>query len=185
MEPQWDLPGAHTGAIAIAHKFVGDVGALNYSILVKPLQNRDAQPGVEQRLQVVVGQSREDAQLDVRQRAHGQRDPCRCQALDQRRIVDAANAVVDSLHAQQVDRGGDVRRGPLLAGMRDDVQAQLAALREDARELLRRVAALARVEPDADDLPGVGELSEWFRFLATACPECGVIDDPLLSGPTP
>ena len=28
------------------------------------------------------------------------------------------------------------------------------------------------------------ELSEWFRFLATACPECGVIDDPLLSGPT-
>ena len=40
-------------------------------------------------------------------------------------------------------------------------------------------------EPDADDLPGAGELSEWFRFLATACPECGVIDDPLLSGPTP
>lgn len=36
-----------------------------------------------------------------------------------------------------------------------------------------------------DALPDVNELSEWFRFLATACPECGVLDDPLLSGPTP
>ena len=38
---------------------------------------------------------------------------------------------------------------------------------------------------DAADLPDGGELVEWFRFLATACPECGVIDDPLLAGPTP
>lgn len=38
---------------------------------------------------------------------------------------------------------------------------------------------------DADDLPRPAELEEWFRFLATACPECGVIDDPVLSGPTP
>ena len=28
-------------------------------------------------------------------------------------------------------------------------------------------------------------LEEWFRFLATACPECGVIDDPVAFGPTP
>ena len=40
-------------------------------------------------------------------------------------------------------------------------------------------------EVEADALPGADELSEWFRFLATACPECGVIDDPLLTGPTP
>ncbi|HEX2767585.1 MAG TPA: hypothetical protein VHR55_13220 [Candidatus Limnocylindria bacterium] len=38
---------------------------------------------------------------------------------------------------------------------------------------------------EVDALPDVDELSEWFRFLATACPECGVLDDPLLSGPTP
>jgi hypothetical protein len=38
---------------------------------------------------------------------------------------------------------------------------------------------------DAGDLPDGHELTEWFRFLATACPECGVLDDPLLSGPTP
>lgn len=40
---------------------------------------------------------------------------------------------------------------------------------------------------DADaaaDLPNAGAITEWFRFLATACPECGVIDDPNLSGPT-
>lgn len=37
---------------------------------------------------------------------------------------------------------------------------------------------------DAADLPDAHELSEWFRFLATACPECGVLDDPLVTGPT-
>lgn len=38
---------------------------------------------------------------------------------------------------------------------------------------------------DAGDLPNVHELSEWFRFLATACPECGVLDEAILAGPTP
>ena len=38
---------------------------------------------------------------------------------------------------------------------------------------------------DAGDLPDAHALTEWFRFLATACPECGVLDDPLLAGPTP
>ncbi|MGH2382735.1 MAG: hypothetical protein ACRDG7_16160 [Candidatus Limnocylindria bacterium] len=37
----------------------------------------------------------------------------------------------------------------------------------------------------ADDLPDANALADWFRFLATACPECGVIDDPTLAGPTP
>lgn len=34
------------------------------------------------------------------------------------------------------------------------------------------------------DLPDADALEEWFRFLATACPECGVIDDPMTGGPT-
>ena len=38
---------------------------------------------------------------------------------------------------------------------------------------------------DSGDLPDADALLEWFRFLATACPECGVLDDPLLAGPTP
>jgi hypothetical protein len=38
---------------------------------------------------------------------------------------------------------------------------------------------------DTAGLPDADALEEWFRFLATACPECGVIDDPVLAGPTP
>jgi hypothetical protein len=38
---------------------------------------------------------------------------------------------------------------------------------------------------DATGLPDADALAEWFRFLATACPECGVLDDPVLTGPTP
>ena len=30
----------------------------------------------------------------------------------------------------------------------------------------------------ASGLPAPDTLADWFRFLATACPECGVIDDP-------
>ena len=40
-------------------------------------------------------------------------------------------------------------------------------------------------EADAARLPDADALEEWFRFLATACPECGVIDDPTAAGPTP
>ncbi|HEX7196333.1 MAG TPA: hypothetical protein VF364_05815 [Candidatus Limnocylindria bacterium] len=35
------------------------------------------------------------------------------------------------------------------------------------------------------DLPDAAALIDWFRFLATACPECGVIDDPIGRGWTP
>lgn len=35
------------------------------------------------------------------------------------------------------------------------------------------------------DLPNVADLEEWFRFLATACPECGVLDDPIGRGWVP
>ena len=31
---------------------------------------------------------------------------------------------------------------------------------------------------DSLALPSAHDLEEWFRFLATACPECGVLDDP-------
>ena len=32
--------------------------------------------------------------------------------------------------------------------------------------------------PNASSLPKPNALEDWFKFLATACPECGVIDDP-------
>lgn len=38
---------------------------------------------------------------------------------------------------------------------------------------------------EAHELPRADALEEWFRFLATACPECGVLDEPLAAAPTP
>ena len=40
-------------------------------------------------------------------------------------------------------------------------------------------------ENDAGALPDSRALAEWFRFLSTACPECGVLDEAVLVGPTP
>jgi hypothetical protein len=34
----------------------------------------------------------------------------------------------------------------------------------------------------AEELPDIGEIREWTKFLATQCPECGVIDEPVPSG---
>lgn len=48
----------------------------------------------------------------------------------------------------------------------------------------RQVYALHE-ESTGEALPDVHALSEWFRFLSTACPECGVLDEALLAGPTP
>lgn len=41
------------------------------------------------------------------------------------------------------------------------------------------------VAADPADLPTSPALREWFKFLATACPECGVIDDPRSRSWTP
>ena len=96
----------------------------------------------------------------------------------------------------------------LLLPGRGDLAGYRARLAEAADEFAAWDGAVVALEPDgdgphrllivdryrqvyavheadhADDLPGPADLAEWFRFLATACPECGVIDDPLLSGPT-
>jgi hypothetical protein len=82
-----------------------------------------AQAGVQQRGQVVRGQRPEDAQLDVRQRAHRQRHALARQPLHQRRALGAAHAVVDAL-APSARRarfrcrpaGLPRRRGPPRAG---------------------------------------------------------------------
>jgi hypothetical protein len=59
----------------------------------------------------------------------------------------------------------------------------------DAHRLLvvdryRQVFHVAEA-PSVDGLPSVDELEEWFKLLATMCPECGVLDDPLGRGWTP
>ncbi|HEX6937876.1 MAG TPA: hypothetical protein VF158_00585 [Longimicrobiales bacterium] len=37
---------------------------------------------------------------------------------------------------------------------------------------------LAERAPDESRLPGVDQIEEWLRYLATQCPECGVPDEP-------
>lgn len=37
---------------------------------------------------------------------------------------------------------------------------------------------LAERAPSESDLPDVGEIEEWMRYLSTQCPECGVPDEP-------
>jgi hypothetical protein len=44
------------------------------------------------------------AQLEVRQRAHGERDPIAHEALDERRILVAAHAVIDALDLEEIQR---------------------------------------------------------------------------------
>lgn len=82
-----------------------------------------------------------------------------------------------------------------VAAYRDDIASAEAELRAwdgrvvilepDGRRAYRLVIADRYGQvyhcADASDeasLPRSAELVEWFRFLATACPECGVIDDP-------
>jgi hypothetical protein len=40
-------------------------------------------------------------------------------------------------------------------------------------------------EGEEATLPDAAALEEWYRFLATACPECGVLDDPIGRGWVP
>jgi hypothetical protein len=95
---------------------------------------------------------REHAQLEVRQRAHGERNAVLRKPLHQRRVFRALHAVVDALDLQHIERAPHVLGRPLLTRMRDQVQAQLAAAREHARELLGRMADFARIESHADEL---------------------------------
>ncbi|HEX7119444.1 MAG TPA: hypothetical protein VF212_11690 [Longimicrobiales bacterium] len=37
---------------------------------------------------------------------------------------------------------------------------------------------VAEHAPDERGLPGVGQIEEWLKYLATQCPECGVPDEP-------
>ena len=102
-----------------------------------------AQAGVEQRLQIVVAQLGEHAQLLVRQRAHGERYALGRQALRQRGVVHRLHAVVDALDTQHIQRLPDVFGRAFLAGVGHQTKAQFAAAREHAGELFRRMAEFA------------------------------------------
>ena len=110
-------------------------------------------PASEQVFQVVVLHAPEHPQLDVGQRAHGERNALFCQPFDQGVILHTAHAVVDAFHLEQVQRFVDVFGRALLAGMRRRAQAFGAGAREHALELRRRMAALGGIQADRGEIP--------------------------------
>lgn len=77
------------------------------------------------------------------------------------------------------DAAGDSRR--VVIDENGAVRAALGLERGESAVIIadrfRQVYHSARVDsPDA--LPGPDDIEQWTRFLATQCPECGVIDEP-------
>src|SRR5882757_4693694 len=100
----------------------------------------------------------EDLQLDVRQRAHRQRYALLPEPCYQFRILFTADAMIDALDPQDIERLVNVRRRPLLAGMRHGEQALAPCSLEHGGEFRRRVTALGRIEAYRSDGVLVGKI---------------------------
>ncbi len=96
------------------------------------------------------------AQADVGEGAEGERDAVADQAFDQRRVLHAAQAVVDAFHAEDVEGLGDVLRRALLPRVRHPAQAERGGGLVDLAELRGRIVDLGGVESDAGDAVQVG-----------------------------
>ena len=112
-------------------------------------------------------------------------------------------SIVDRARARRLDAtalfvpgaGGATAYGDQLEAHRDDFAAWdgRVIVDEPDGEATHRLLIVDRYgqvyavhdEADVGALPTPHDLEEWFRFLATACPECGVLDEALLAGPTP
>jgi hypothetical protein len=123
--------------------------------------------------------------------------------LRQARVADLLpDAALGARPARRLDATAIVVRG---AGNLDAYAGRLADAEARFREWDGRVVVLpsdggeahrvvvvdrygqvyAVFDGDEEALPDAAALEEWFRFLATACPECGVLDDPVGRGWTP
>lgn len=122
------------------------------------------------------------------------------------------SAQVGDLLPERIVPGGPLRRldaTALLLPGRGDTTKYLEGLTQEREEFSAWSGRVALLPPDgdplhrllvidrygqvfetveaaeADRLPSASALVEWFRFLATACPECGVLDDPRPRGYVP
>ncbi len=111
----------------------------------------------------------------------GERIPDRVVGKRRTRRLEAAAIVIPG-------RGGLTGYVATLAAHADDIMAwdgRVVVFDPDG-EPEHRVVVIDRygqvyeavTAGDSSDLPSAHALEEWFRFLATACPECGVLDDP-------
>ena len=95
--------------------------------------------------------SGDDAELEVGERADGERHLLARQPLDQSRVLERAVAMVEPVDLQNVERLVDIIGRTFLAGMGDALQPERGGRREDPRELRRRMAELGGIEPDRLD----------------------------------
>jgi Mg-chelatase subunit ChlI len=117
----------------------------------------------------------------------GDRIPSRVLPAARARVLDAAAVLVPGADRPEAFIG-------TLAAHADDFAAwdgRLVVTEPDGDEAHRLLIVdrynqvyAVHDATDPSELPDAHAIEEWFRFLATACPECGVIDDPLLAGPT-
>ena len=105
----------------------------------------------------MVGEGVDHPQAHVGERADGQRNPLPHEPVQERLVLQAADAVVDPFHAEQVEGLPDVRGRALLAGVRHEVQPVRPGEFEHLGEKLGRVADLGGVESDPVDPEVAGQ----------------------------
>src|SRR5206468_7704047 len=87
----------------------------------------------------------------IRDRRHVEDHPSLGQLLQERRVLDSADAVAYAVGLERVESAADGLRADHLAGMGHRRESLLLRETEDVHELLRRIEGLLAAEADPDD----------------------------------
>ena len=109
----------------------------------------DAKTSAEKLPKVVVLDGIENAQFHVGERADRQRHTFRSQTIDERRIFNAANTVINPRGAKSIQSLPYIVRRPFLTGVRHNEQSFLTSPCEDRREFFGRMISFRRIKPHA------------------------------------
>ena len=126
-----DLVTAHRVGVGESEKVVVHVAAEVGGVV---RVDGHAKPLAQQLDDIVFAHVIENPQLDVGQRANGERHVAVDQLAHQLRILDAAHPVIDARHLEQFDGITDVTRRTFFARVRDREKTGVARGRENARE---------------------------------------------------
>ncbi len=99
----------------------------------------------------------DDAERDVRARAHFEHRAVPCDAGEQGGVRGGGDAVPDAVGAQHIERVHDVLRRTGLTGMHDQSDAELVGRVAQQREVLRGDRALDAGQSERDDGEARGE----------------------------
>ena len=156
----------HAGGGKGLHKVVVHVAA-KISRIIRVDGGR--QSGIEQVLQIVAGQIGEHAEFEVGQRAHRQGNAVFGQTRHQQRVFAGLHAVVNALNFEHIKRRPDIRRRAFFTRVGHQSKPQFPAACEHPRKLFRRVAHLAGIQADANDLVLIRQrLLQRFKRLSLA-----------------